>query len=63
MKKTDNELVVECETKTFDTPYSDTFVVRELWVAMADPENEDYTVFKRFMKLDFLKYTFFKGQV
>ena len=63
IKKTDSELVVEVETTTMDTPYSDTFLVREIWVAMADPENADFTVLKHFMKIDFVKYSFFKSQV
>lgn len=50
-------------SKTPDAPYSDTFVIREAWLAVTKSETDQRCILQKYMKVDFLKYTMFKSQI
>lgn len=50
-----NMIVVEFESKTFDSPYSSCFLVHESWILIAGEENQ--IAFQRLMWFEFVEWT------
>ena len=60
---TKTQLLMKMESKTPDAPYSDSFVIREAWLAVTKSETNKRCILQKYMKVDFLKYTMFKSQI
>ena len=62
-KRTDTCIVIECEAHTFDSPYSDTFHVREVWIVVTTEKNHPTCLFTRMMEVNFVQKTWFSSQI
>lgn len=64
VERNPNCIVIEIDSKTTDAPYSDCFSIRETWIVVeVENASEETCIFQRLMKVDFVKYTMFKGKI
>ena len=63
VERTDTRIVIESEAHTFDSPYSDTFYVKEVWIVVTTEKNHPTSLFTRMMFVEFVKKTWFASQI
>ena len=51
------------DSKTVEAPYSDTFYGKECWIVVSESETSNKCIFLKFMKIVFVKHTFFESKI
>ena len=62
IQRTSQILIIEKALQTVQAPYSDTFICKESWVTQNLSGSKDL-VFSHFMKVEFVKETFFQSLI
>lgn len=65
LEKSESKLVFDFENKTYDAPYSDSFVTKEAWVIVGSQKNPDHPmiILTQFYQVKFFKYTIMKKTI